>query len=117
MALMEQNWDNTDRAATDNPLGGIKRGWHEIKAVYEKLFHLDGTYRFEFYDYTLHKFRAIFYVVGRERGFLSNQATELDMTIRTTRVFCFEGERWKRVHPHGSIDDAQLLAAYQAAVL
>ena len=26
LALMEQNWDNTDQAAMDNPLGGIKRG-------------------------------------------------------------------------------------------
>jgi hypothetical protein len=38
MSLMEQNWDNTDQAAMDNPLGGIKRGWAEIKPVYERLF-------------------------------------------------------------------------------
>jgi ketosteroid isomerase-like protein len=116
MALMEQNWDNTGEAAMDNPLGGIKRGWSEIKAVYEKLFRLDGTYQFEFFDYTLHRFGDVFYAVGRERGHVSKQGTELDMKIRTTRVFRFSGDRWRQVHHHGSIDDPQLLAAYQASV-
>lgn len=27
LALMQQNWTNTDEATMDNPLGGIKRGW------------------------------------------------------------------------------------------
>lgn len=30
---MEQNWDNTEQAAMDNPLDGLKRGWAEIKSV------------------------------------------------------------------------------------
>lgn len=115
MSLMEQNWDNTDQAAMDNPLGGIKRGWAEIKPVYERLFRVDGSYHFEFYDYTLHRFGDVFYVVGRERGQVSKPGTELDMKIRTTRLFRFDGKRWRQVHHHGSIEDPQLLAAYQAA--
>lgn len=115
MSLMEQNWDNTDQAAMDNPLGGIKRGWAEIKPVYERLFRVDGSYHFEFYDYTLHRFGDVFYVVGRERGHVSKPGTELDMKIRTTRLFRFDGKRWRQVHHHGSIEDPQLLAAYQAA--
>ena len=115
MSLMEQNWDNTDQAAMDNPLGGIKRGWAEIKPVYERLFRVDGSYHFEFYDYTLHRFGDVFYVVGRERGQVSKPGTELDMKIRTTRLFRFDGKFWRQVHHHGSIEDPQLLAAYQAA--
>ena len=46
LGLMEQNWDNSKHAAMDNPLGGIKRGWAEIKSVYERLFRMDGDYHF-----------------------------------------------------------------------
>lgn len=113
---MEQNWDNTEQAAMDNPLCGIKRGWTEIKPVYERLFRVGGSYHFEFYDYTLHQFGEIFYVVGRERGRVSARNQELEMKIRTTRVFRFDGSRWLQVHHHGSIDDPQLLAAYQGLV-
>jgi len=38
------------------------------------------------------------------------------MKIRTTRVFRYDGERWRQTHHHGSIDDPQLLAAYQSLV-
>jgi ketosteroid isomerase-like protein len=116
IALMEQNWDNTGQAAMDNPLGGIKRSWAEIKPVYERLFRVGGSYHFEFYDYTLHQFGEIFYVVGRERGRVSARDQELEMKIRTTRVFRFDGSRWRQVHHHGSIDDPQLLAKYQDLV-
>jgi len=117
LALMEQNWDNSQDAAMDNPLGGIKRGWPEIKAVYEKLFQVDGSYHFEFHDYTLHRFSEIFYVVGRERGYVARTGKRLEMKIRTSRIFRFDGQRWRQIHHHGSIDDSQLLAAYRAAVL
>lgn len=117
IALMETNWDNGSGAAMDNPLGGIKRGWPEIRAVYEKLFHTDSEYHFEFYDYTLHRFTEIFYVVGRERGYLRTRGTNLEMRIRTTRVFHFDRRRWRQVHHHGSVDDPQLLKAYQSTVV
>jgi len=116
LKLMEENWDASEESVMDNPLGGIKRGWNEIMAVYEKLFQVDGAYHFEFHDYSLHRFNEIFYVVGRERGFLGADGPKLEMKIRTTRVFRFDGRRWRQIHHHGSIDDAQLLEAYQAAV-
>ena len=31
--LMARNWAQTDEAVMDNPVGGIKRGWEEIKTV------------------------------------------------------------------------------------
>lgn len=33
------NWDQTPEIAMDNPLGGIKRGWDEIRAVYDRIFN------------------------------------------------------------------------------
>jgi ketosteroid isomerase-like protein len=117
LALMEANWDNGNDSAMDNPLGGIKRGWPEIRAVYDTLFHTDGEFHFEFFDYTLHRFQEIFYVVGRERGYLRTRGNKLEMRIRTTRVFRFNGRRWRQVHHHGSVDDPQLLKTYQTAVL
>lgn len=53
--LMQQNWDNSAEAAMDNPLGGIKRGWSEIRGIYQRLFESEGAFQFEFYDYTLHQ--------------------------------------------------------------
>jgi hypothetical protein len=41
----------------------------------------------------------------------------LQLAIRTSRLFRrAPGDRWHQVHHHGSIDDPQLLADYQAAV-
>ncbi len=58
--LMQANWDNSAGAAMDNPLGGIKRGWTEIRALYERLFATNGEYYFEFYDYSLHESADLF---------------------------------------------------------
>lgn len=87
MERMAQNWVQTDEAVMDNPVGGIKRGWNEIRAVYERIFANPGQYWFEFYDYSYHETGEIFYVVGRERGEYRTGETVLNMAIRTTRVF------------------------------
>ena len=34
MTVMAENWAQSDEIAMDNPLGGIKRGWAEIRQVY-----------------------------------------------------------------------------------
>ncbi len=117
ITLMEQNWDARDDIAMDNPLGGIKRGWTEIRAVYERLFASAGTYRFEFFDYTLHQFGEVFIAIGRERGNLQTPGHVLELAIRTTRVFRWTGTRWRQMHHHGSIDHPEMLARYQEAVL
>ncbi|GFO54466.1 hypothetical protein GMSM_14730 [Geomonas sp. Red276] len=116
MEKMGQNWLQSDEAAMDNPLGGIKRGWEEIKSVYQRLFASQSEYWFEFYDYTLHLDGNTFYVVGRERGEFKMAGTVLTMAIRTTRIFTLRAGRWQQVHHHGSIEDPDLLARYQAAV-
>ena len=114
--LMEQNWAQTDESVMDNPVGGIKRGWEEIRTVYERVFSSSGQYWFEFYDYSFHESGDIFYVVGRERGEYRAGKTVLAMAIRTSRVFRRIDGKWRQVHHHGSIDDPELLGAYQQAV-
>ena len=43
MVLTEQNRDGSPEAAMDNPRGGIKRGWPEIRQTYERLVKTEGT--------------------------------------------------------------------------
>jgi ketosteroid isomerase-like protein len=116
LALMAENWEDSESIAMDNPLGGIKRGWVEIRSVYERIFTGAARAQVEFYDYTLHVIGDVFYAVGRERGVFESGGKKLDLAIRTTRIFGRTGSRWRQVHHHGSIDDPSLLGAYQEAV-
>ena len=116
MGLMEENWAQTDGIVMDNPLGGVKRGWDEIRPVYERIFRSPGRYWFEFYDYSYHDAGEIFYVVGRERGEFTVGEKILKLAIRTTRIFRRIDGIWRQVHHHGSIEDPELLAEYQQAV-
>ena len=117
IAVMSQNWAQSDEIAMDNPLGGIKRGWDAIKPVYEKIFTGPAEVYVEFYDYTIHETNDMFYAVGRERGSLRLGGNEVPLAIRTSRIFRKIDGRWKQVHHHGSIDDPKLLTQYQSAVL
>jgi ketosteroid isomerase-like protein len=78
------------------------------RLVHQRIFHAPVRVEVEFHDYTLHRAGDVFYAVGRERG--------TKLAIRTTRVFRRFDEVWRQVHHHGSIDDPQLLGAYQRAV-
>ena len=114
---MADNWAQSDEIAMDNPLGGIKRGWDEIKLVYDRIFNGQAKVYVEYYDYTIHETDVMFYVVGRERGYFRLAENEVKLAIRTSRVFKKIDGRWRQVHHHGSIDDPELLARYQAAVI
>jgi ketosteroid isomerase-like protein len=115
--LMAENWMQSDEITMDNPLGGIKRGWNEINAVYERIFNGPASVYVEFYDYTIHETSDVFYAVGRERGYCRLDNDEIKLAIRTSRIFRKHQGRWRQVHHHGSIEDASLLARYQYAVL
>jgi ketosteroid isomerase-like protein len=117
LALMRENWAHSDEIALDNPLGGIRRGWVEIRPLYERVFGGAARVYVEFHEYTLHGDDAFFYAVGRERGHYRMGDTELALAIRTSRVYRKIEGCWQQVHHHGSIDDPLLLARYQAAVL
>lgn len=116
LAQMSRNWAQIDEAVMDNPVGGIKRGWEEIRLVYEQIFHGPAKIQVEFYDYTLHEAGEIFYVIGRERGELRFDQRCIGLAIRTSRIFRQIEGQWRQVHHHGSIDDPSLLTEYQSAV-
>jgi ketosteroid isomerase-like protein len=109
-------WAPIEDIAMDNPLGGIRRGWNEIRAVYQRLFDGPARVYVEFYDYSLIGTDAMFCAVGRERGELVLGDTRVPLAIRTSRVYQRLDGRWRQVHHHGSIDDPVLLARYQAVI-
>lgn len=113
---MSNNWAQTDDIIMNNPLGGIKRGWPEIREVYYKIFSGQASIHVEFFDYTIDQTAEMFFAVGRERGNLRKGDEELNLAIRTTRIFRVFDGRWRQVHHHGSIDDPALLSRYRAAV-
>lgn len=114
---MSANWLQSPEIAMDNPLGGIRRGWDEISAVYERLFASRAQFCFEFHDYTIHQVGDFFYAVGRERGELIVGGERMALTIRTSRIYRRVDGIWRQVHHHGSIDDPHMLRGYQNAVL
>jgi ketosteroid isomerase-like protein len=111
--LMRQNWSPFEDISMSNPLGGVKRGWPEIRRVYELLF--DGPVRVsvELHNYSLHVSGEIFYVVGRERGRVETETAAFEMALRTTRIYRFMDHHWRQVHHHGSIEDPASLDRYQ----
>jgi ketosteroid isomerase-like protein len=113
---MSNNWAQTDEIAMDNPIGGIKRGWEEIRTVYERIFNSPAKVYVEFYDYTIHETGEMFYAVGRERGEFRIGEFVVNLAIRTTRIYKLFDGQWRQVHHHGSIDDPELLARYQSSV-
>lgn len=117
LALMAQNWADTQDISMDNPLGGVKRGWDAIRPVYERIFRGPADVYVEYYDYTIHESTVMFYAVGRERGYFRLNGTEIELAIRTTRIFQMIEGHWRQVHHHGSIEDPKLLEQYQSAVL
>lgn len=94
-----KDWKGTlitfDEAVMDNPVGGIKRGWEQIRSV------SSGKYRFEFYHYSYHEAGHVFYVVGRERGEYRAGEVVLHMGIRTSEVFRRIDGEWRQIHHHG----------------
>lgn len=117
MHMMSENWMQSEEAVMANPLGGMKRGWGEIRPVYERVFNGPAEVYVEYFDYTIHETAGMFYAVGRERGYFRLGGEETTLAIRTSRIFRNINGRWRQVHHHGSIEDPQLLARYQAAVL
>jgi hypothetical protein len=115
--LMRQNWLNGQEVSMSNPLGGLRRGWPDIKTVYARLFDGPAQVYVEFYDYSIHQHGDMFGAVGRERGYFRIGEREIQLAIRTSRVYRRHDGRWRQIHHHGSIDNPELLEAYQQAVM
>jgi ketosteroid isomerase-like protein len=117
LELMAANWLQSEEVSMSNPLGGIKRGWDEIKEVYENIFYGSASVYVEFYDYSIHESGSCFFVVGRERGFLNVNNEKVELAIRTTRIYVLHDGSWRQAHHHGSMDNAELLDQYQRTIL
>jgi hypothetical protein len=114
--LMERNWVTTDEASIAAPLGGIRRGWPEVRELYRRIFQDPAAVCVELADYSIQGCGEMFYAVGRERGVLQSEYGSLDLSIRTIRLFRLIGNRWRQVHHHGSIENPERLLRYQAAI-
>lgn len=108
-------------AQLNNPVGGILRGGHAIVDLYAtKIFHGRVKVAVEFGDFVeyLGDEHALF--AGREKGaYVVDDGEPRALSIRTSRYFRYDrgAGRWLQFHHHGSIDDAQVLAEYQRALL
>lgn len=111
LAAIERFWE--PNGILFNPIGGVRRGWREIRTVYERLFSGPVTVRVAFHDYSLSIGSDLAFLAGRERGTAVRGDRTVRLAIRTSRIFTLTSEGWKQIHHHGSIDDPALLAQYQ----
>jgi len=111
-----ENWSQREVIGMSNPMGGIRRSWDEIAAGYKRIMSGTAKVYVEYYDFTSYQDSNLFYVYGRERGHFSHTNQVLDLQIRTSRIYKLTAGQWKQVHHHGSIENPQLLAKYQAAM-
>lgn len=65
LALMEQNWLPSADISMDGPLGQSRRGWPEIREVFQRIFASAASLRVEFYDYVINQFDTVFLAFGR----------------------------------------------------
>lgn len=113
MSAVALNWHQDNQVIMSNPLGGVKKGWQEIEAVYEKIFNGSAKLHVEFYDFSLHAGTEMFVIAGRERAQLIKNNEKILLAIRTSRVFQFVHGDWKQIHHHGSIEEPETLKKYQ----
>lgn len=116
LKMIDDNFAHSNEVAIDNPLGGIRRGADEPHKMYEGVFKSPANVHVVFWDYTIHRAADVFWAVGRERGTYVDGGVEKNLNIRTSRIFQLIDGRWRQMHHHGSIEDANLLADYQNAV-
>ncbi len=116
LQLMQKVWLNSMDASMNNPVGGIVRGWDEIRGVYERILGGGAKVYVEFYDFSLHSAENMFFATGRERGYFESGDTKVDLAIRTSRIFVKRGGEWRQIQHHGSIDSPDLLRDYQNAI-
>ena len=110
-------WAPDPTVSLANPLGGLLVGAEGISALYRRIFEGAARVWVEYHDITEFASADNVLFVGRERGELRTEREVVPLAIRTTRFFRYlDGVGWRQVHHHGSIDDAALLARYQAAV-
>lgn len=116
MAALQANWCAGDTPSMDNPIGGIRRGWASIGDGYLKLFGGQASVQVTFHDFTSQGGKDWHLFVGRERGMCKTPKEQLTVAFRTTRWFVRENDAWRQLHHHGSVENPQMLAAYQRLI-
>lgn len=118
LAVLKQVWAEHDLIQLNNPLGGILRGYEPIAALYSRVFSGAASVWVELDDIIEFETENMIVFAGREHGEFALNNQTLALTIRTSRIVQWFGADvgWRQVHHHGSIDDSQLLEAYQRAV-
>ncbi|OWV98949.1 hypothetical protein ATY81_26690 [Rhizobium sp. R72] len=113
---LEAVWLGGDTPSMDNPIGGIRRGWAAIAEGYSKLFSGPARVHVTFHDFTSQGGSDWHLFVGRERGTCVAADGKLDIAFRTTRWFVRQGDSWRQLHHHGSVEDADMLRDYQRLI-
>ena len=109
-------WADDPLVQLNNPIGGILRSREAVRSLYERVFAGSLDVQVTFGDAATYWLEGSVVFAGREVGTYRHPALgEQPLHIRTTRIFRYDGV-WQQVHHHGSIDDADALAAYQGAV-
>lgn len=109
-------WADDPLVQLNNPVGGILRGRAAVRDLYERVFAGTLNVQVTFGDAATYWLGDAVVFAGRETGTYRHPSLgEQPLRIRTTRIFAYDGT-WRQIHHHGSIDDAELLAAYQDAV-
>jgi len=117
LEALARNWATGEEPSMDNPIGGVRRGWPDIRAGYERLFGGPAHVYVEFHDYTETAGADFHLFVGRERGYCLSNGNRLDLRIRTSRLFARRDGVWRQLHHHGSIEEPHLLETYQCMIL
>jgi hypothetical protein len=117
---LRANWADGSgglQPSMSNPIGGLRRGWDDIREGYSRLFAGPARVTVEFHDYTQQEVGPFALFVGRERGVCVTADLRLDLAIRTSRSFVKVGAAWRQLHHHGSFEQGALLSEYQRAVM
>lgn len=109
-------WSQDELAQLNNPVGGILRSGQAVTDLYRKIFGGNLGLQVTFTDAATYRWDNAVVFAGREIGDYNGPDGKVPLTIRTSRVFGYDGGRWLQVHHHGSIDRPDELAAYQRAV-
>ncbi len=118
LTVLKQVWAEHDLIQLNNPLGGILRRYEPIAALYSRIFSGAASVWVELDDIVEFETENMIVFAGREHGEFTLNNQTIALTIRTSRIVQWFGADvgWRQVHHHGSIDDPQLLEAYQQAV-
>ncbi|HWD80597.1 MAG TPA: nuclear transport factor 2 family protein [Kribbella sp.] len=110
--VLVAGWADDPLVQLNNPVGGILRGRDAVRELYERVFAGSLNVQVTFGDVATYWLDDSVVFAGRETG---TYLGDRPLQIRTTRIFRYDG-LWQQIHHHGSIDDAEMLAAYQRAV-